>query len=68
MQVDVRVIAATNHDLWGMVQERKFRTDLYYGLNVFPCKAWLRESQVRRWLPRYRCFSERSVTGPSKWR
>jgi formate hydrogenlyase transcriptional activator len=35
-QVDVRVIAATNQDLWQMVQERKFRADLYFRLNVFP--------------------------------
>jgi len=36
IQVNMRVIAATNQDLWGMVQERKFRADLYYRLNVFP--------------------------------
>jgi formate hydrogenlyase transcriptional activator len=35
-QVNVRVIAATNQNLWSMVQERKFRADLYYRLNVFP--------------------------------
>jgi formate hydrogenlyase transcriptional activator len=34
--VNVRVIAATNQDLWTMVQQKKFRADLYYRLNVFP--------------------------------
>lgn len=32
--VDIRIIAATNQDLWRMVQEGNFRRDLYYRINV----------------------------------
>jgi len=36
VQVDVRIIAATNHDLESLVEEKRFRQDLFYRLNVIP--------------------------------
>ncbi|MFL2983676.1 MAG: sigma-54 interaction domain-containing protein [Candidatus Neomarinimicrobiota bacterium] len=36
IKVNVRVISATNQDLPEMVEEKKFRQDLYHRINVFP--------------------------------
>ena len=36
IKIDARIISATNQKLWDMVNEGKFREDLYYRLNVFP--------------------------------
>ena len=36
--IDVRIIAATNQDLYELVRQKKFRLDLYFRLNVFNIK------------------------------
>ncbi len=38
IRVDVRIVAASNKNLEKAVEEKKFREDLYYRLNVFPIR------------------------------
>ena len=47
LQVDVRVIASTNHDMEAEMAEGNFRQDLYYRLNVVPIEILpLRDRQT----------------------
>lgn len=39
IKTNVRVLSATNRDLEKMVEEKRFRRDLYYRLNVFPIRV-----------------------------
>lgn len=39
MDIDIKVIAATNKDLKKLIEENKFREDLYYRLNVIPLEV-----------------------------
>lgn len=34
--IDVRIVSATNQDLKSMIEEKKFRDDLYYRINIIP--------------------------------
>jgi formate hydrogenlyase transcriptional activator len=73
-RVDVRVVAATSRDLPAMLNERQFRSDLFYRLNVFPVRVpSLRERRedipllVRHFVAKFSARMNRQIEAiPSK--
>jgi FADH2 O2-dependent halogenase len=73
VRVKVRIIAATNQPLEQLVNERKFRADLFYRLNVFPITLPpLRQRSadipllVRHFVDKYNARFKRSITSIGK--
>lgn len=58
-QINVRIIAATNQDLQAMVEEGRFREDLYFRLNVVPIKVPPLRERKEEIIPMAREFLKR---------
>ncbi len=73
IHVDVRVLSATNKDLWGMVRAGKFREDLYHRLKVTSIHVPPLRKRMKDLLPlvsffvhKYKHTAPRQIKGVSK--
>jgi len=57
--IDIRIISATNQDLSKLVAEKKFRSDLYYRLNVLPLSIPPLRERKQDILPLFYAFLNR---------
>lgn len=72
IKVDVRLIAATNKDLEKMIEQEKFREDLFYRLNIVPIKLPLLKNRkedipllVHHFLEIYNAKTNKKIKGVS---
>lgn len=59
IHVEVRLVAATNRDLVQMVEDKEFRSDLYYRLNVFPIQLPPLRERPQDIFPLVRYFTQK---------
>ena len=72
LKADVRIVAATHHDLEEMVKEGRFREDLFYRINVIRIELPpLRERRedlpllINNFINRFSTLQDKTVTGVS---